>query len=77
MKKIVIFSLAILMLFSLGTIAGAKVLKVGLDAGRFPRIPRSNYPGGCYSIHTGLSIPSSATHKIWSLNPAWPSAGNA
>ena len=32
MKKIVIFSLAILMVFSLGSIAGAKTLKLGLDA---------------------------------------------
>jgi len=40
MKKIVIFSLAILMLFSLGSIAGAKTLKLGLDAGRLARDAR-------------------------------------
>jgi peptide/nickel transport system substrate-binding protein len=46
MKKIVIFSLAILMLFSLGTIAGAKVLKVGLDAGPVSQDPQVQLSGG-------------------------------
>ena len=33
MKKLVVISLAVLMVLSLGTIVGAKTLKVGLDAG--------------------------------------------
>jgi peptide/nickel transport system substrate-binding protein len=46
MKKFVIFSLAILMLFSLGSIAGAKTLKVGLDAGPVSQDPQVQLSGG-------------------------------
>src|SRR5210317_1472139 len=46
MKKIAIFSLAILMLFSLGSIAGAKTLKLGLDAGPVSQDPQVQLSGG-------------------------------
>jgi peptide/nickel transport system substrate-binding protein len=46
MKKFVIFSLAILMLFSLSSIADAKTLKVGLDAGPVSQDPQVQLSGG-------------------------------
>ncbi|MGD9056474.1 MAG: ABC transporter substrate-binding protein, partial [Desulfobacterales bacterium] len=46
MKKIVIFSLAVLMIFSLGSIAGAKTLKLGLDAGPVSQDPQVQLSGG-------------------------------
>jgi peptide/nickel transport system substrate-binding protein len=46
MKKLLIFGLVALMLFSLGTIAGAKVLKVGLDAGPVSQDPQVQLSGG-------------------------------
>ena len=46
MRKLFIMALAILMLFSFGTIAGAKVLKVGLDAGPVSQDPQVQLSGG-------------------------------
>ena len=46
MRKLFIAGLAVLMLFSLGTIAGAKVLKVGLDAGPVSQDPQVQLSGG-------------------------------
>ena len=46
MKKIVIFSCVILMLLSLGTIAGAKTLKLALDAGPVSQDPQVQLSGG-------------------------------
>jgi peptide/nickel transport system substrate-binding protein len=46
MKKLVIFSLVILMLFSVGSIAGAKTLKLGLDAGPVSQDPQVQLSGG-------------------------------
>jgi len=46
MKKRFILCLTILMVFSLGTIAGAKTLKVGLDAGPVSQDPQVQLSGG-------------------------------
>jgi hypothetical protein len=70
MRKLFIVGLAILVLFSFGTIAAAKTLKLGLDAGPVSQDPQvqlsggSNYPGECCNIRTGLLTRSSATPRI-------------
>ena len=46
MKKLVLISLAVLMVLSLGTFAGAKTLKVGLDAGPVSQDPQVQLSGG-------------------------------
>jgi hypothetical protein len=46
MKKIIILSLAILMLFSLGSIAGAKTLKLAMDAGPVSQV-------ACHAVEEG------------------------
>ena len=46
MKKFVIFCSVILMLFSLGSIAGAKTLKLALDAGPVSQDPQVQLSGG-------------------------------
>jgi len=46
MKKLIVLCLTILMVFSLGTIAGARTLKVGLDAGPVSQDPQVQLSGG-------------------------------
>ena len=46
MKKLIVIGLAVLMLVSLGGIAGAKTLKVGLDAGPVSQDPQVQLSGG-------------------------------
>ena len=46
MKKLIVLCLTILMLFSLGTIAGARTLRVGLDAGPVSQDPQVQLSGG-------------------------------
>ena len=46
MKKLIVISLAVLMVLSLGTIVGAKTLKVGLDAGPVSQDPQVQLSGG-------------------------------
>src|SRR5210317_1788834 len=46
MKKLVVISLAVLMVLSMGTILGAKTLKVGLDAGPVSQDPQVQLSGG-------------------------------
>jgi peptide/nickel transport system substrate-binding protein len=46
MKKLIVLCLALLMLFSFGAIAGAKTLKVGLDAGPVSQDPQVQLSGG-------------------------------
>jgi len=46
MKKLIVLCLTILMVFSLGTIAGARTLRVGLDAGPVSQDPQVQLSGG-------------------------------
>ena len=46
MKKLIVLFLTVLMLFSLGTSAGAKTLKLGLDAGPVSQDPQVQLSGG-------------------------------
>ncbi|MFH1292736.1 MAG: ABC transporter substrate-binding protein, partial [Pseudomonadota bacterium] len=46
MKKLFVLCLTVLFLFSLGAIAGAKTLKVGLDAGPVSQDPQVQLSGG-------------------------------
>ncbi len=46
MKKLFVLCLTVLMLLSLGTLAGAKTLKVGLDAGPVSQDPQVQLSGG-------------------------------
>lgn len=46
MKKLFILCLTVLMLFSLGAVAGAKTLKLGLDAGPVSQDPQVQLSGG-------------------------------
>ncbi|MBW2440541.1 MAG: ABC transporter substrate-binding protein [Deltaproteobacteria bacterium] len=46
MKKLLVLCLALLMLFSFGAIAGAKTLKLGLDAGPVSQDPQVQLSGG-------------------------------
>ena len=46
MKKLLVLCLAVLMLFSFGAIAGAKTLKLGLDAGPVSQDPQVQLSGG-------------------------------
>jgi peptide/nickel transport system substrate-binding protein len=46
MRKLFIVGLAILVLFSFGTIAAAKTLKLGLDAGPVSQDPQVQLSGG-------------------------------
>ena len=46
MRKNFLIGLVVLMLFSLGTIAGAKTLKLGLDAGPVSQDPQVQLSGG-------------------------------
>ena len=46
MKKLIVLCLTILIVFSLGTIAGARTLRVGLDAGPVSQDPQVQLSGG-------------------------------
>lgn len=46
MRKVIVFCLAIVMIFSLGTFAGAKELKLALDAGPVSQDPQVQLSGG-------------------------------
>ena len=46
MRKFVIFGFVVLMMFSLGTMAAAKTLKLGLDAGPVSQDPQVQLSGG-------------------------------
>lgn len=46
MKKLLVLSLAVLMLFSFGTLASARTLKLGLDAGPVTQDPQMQLSGG-------------------------------
>ena len=46
MKKSLVLCLTVLMLVSLGTLAGANTLKVGLDAGPVSQDPQVQLSGG-------------------------------
>ena len=46
MKKLVVLSLTILMVFAIGSIAGAKTMRVGLDAGPVSQDPQVQLSGG-------------------------------
>ena len=46
MKKLLVFCLTILLVFAIGSIAGAKTMRVGLDAGPVSQDPQVQLSGG-------------------------------
>ena len=62
MKKLFVLCLSICILFSLGAIAGAKTLKVGLDAGPVSQDPQVQLSGGMLQYSHWVALTPVASH---------------
>jgi peptide/nickel transport system substrate-binding protein len=69
MKKLIVLCLTILMVFSLGTIAGAKTLRVGLDAGPVSQDPQVQLSGGMLQYSHWVFDPLVRYAKDMSFEP--------
>jgi peptide/nickel transport system substrate-binding protein len=69
MKKLLVFCLTILMVFAIGSIAGAKTLKVGLDAGPVSQDPQVQLSGGMLQYSHWVFDPLVRYAKDMSFEP--------
>ncbi len=69
MKKLIVLCLTILMVFSLGTIAGDKTLRVGLDAGPVSQDPQVQLSGGMLQYSHWVFDPLVRYAKDMSFEP--------